>query len=225
LDNAINPGAGDFLELVDSNIGFNKTDPVVNRSIQYKVDLTSPTQPRAEFIAHYQHTVSEIVPCVQEAEYSQTYQGMQVRCYWDYWRVLTRSTRLAGSQVVPVPAEQLLDKQAWDGPLDVTAGEWGTQAIGGLIVLPTNQTRDIVLQYDLLPGVVQANQNELVYTLHIQKQPGLVKLPLTLQVISPENYVLSNPPTGWQSGVDSHTWTWIGTLIHPVDFRLIFTKP
>jgi len=225
LDNAVNPGAGDFLELVDSNIGFNKTDTVVNRSIQYKVDLTNPAQPKAEFSAHYQHTVSVIVPCVQEAEYSQTYQGMQLRCYWDYWRVLTRSTRLTASQVASVPADQLLDKQAWDGTLDVTAGEGNTQAIGGLMVLPTRQTRDIVLKYDLLPGVVQANQNELVYTLHIHKQPGLVKLPLTLQVISPENYVLSSPPTGSQSGVEGHSWTWNGTLIQPLDFKLIFTKP
>ena len=225
LDNAINPGAGDFLELVDSNIGFNKTDPVVNRSIQYKVDLTNLAQPKAEFSAQYQHTISEIIPCVQVAEYSQTYQGMQMRCYWDYWRVLTRSTKLTASQVLPVPADQLLDKQAWDGTLDINAGEGNTQSIGGLLVLPTHQTRDIVLNYDLLPGVVQVNQNELVYTLHIQKQPGLFKLPLILQVISPEDYVLSSPPTGWQVGMDGHTWTWHSTLIQPVDFKLIFTKP
>jgi len=225
LDNAVNPGAADFLELVDSNIGFNKTDPVVNRSIQYKVDLTNPTQPKAEFSAHYQHMVSEIVPCVQEAEYSQTYQGMQMRCYWDYWRVLTRSIRLAGSQVVMVSADQLLDKQTWDGTLDIATGEGNTQAIGGLLVLPTHQTRDIVLKYNLLPAVVQVNQNELVYTLHIQKQPGLVKLPLVLQVVSPENYFLSSPPTGWQVGAEDHTWTWNGTLIHPLDFKLVFTKP
>jgi len=224
LDNSINPVPGDFLELVDSNIGFNKTDPVVNRSIAYKVNLTVPAQPEAEVSVHYQHTISQVVPCVHQAAYSQTYKGMQARCYWDYWRVLTRATQITGSKVASVPASQLLDKQAWDGTLDVNPGEGNTQAIGGLMVLPTNQTGDIVLDYKLQPGVVRVKQNELVYTLHLQKQPGLVKLPVVIEVIVPQEYVLSSSPPGWQAGADVHSWTWNGTLTQPVDISLTFTK-
>jgi hypothetical protein len=133
LDSAVNPPPGDFLELVDSNIGFNKTDPVIKRSIQYKIDLTDPLHPKAEFNALYQHIINLAVACIHQAEYSQSYTGMQERCYWDYWRVLTRSSRLTGSHVTPVPAGELLNKQAWDGALDITAGEGNMQAIGGPI--------------------------------------------------------------------------------------------
>ena len=44
-DGAVLPGVGDFLMVVDSNIGFNKTNAVVESNISYDVDLTKPLSP------------------------------------------------------------------------------------------------------------------------------------------------------------------------------------
>lgn len=91
-------------------------------------------------------------------------------------------------------------------------------------MLPTNQSRQFDLQYDLQPGVVQIKPNEVVYILHIQKQPGLIDLPVTLQVTPPLNFILSGSPTGWKNAPDGRSWTWSGTLIQPLHFSLSFTK-
>jgi len=44
-DGAVHPQEGDFLMVVDTNVGFNKTNAVVQSSLTYDVDLTKPTSP------------------------------------------------------------------------------------------------------------------------------------------------------------------------------------
>ena len=44
-DGAMHPGDGDYLYLVDSNVGFNKVDSVIQRSLAYQVDLSDPESP------------------------------------------------------------------------------------------------------------------------------------------------------------------------------------
>jgi len=44
-DGAVHPEDGDFLMVVDSNIGFNKTNVVVASNLTYDVDLTKPASP------------------------------------------------------------------------------------------------------------------------------------------------------------------------------------
>ena len=42
-DNSLQPGTGDFLMVTDTNMGFNKTNAVVESRISYDVDLTDPS--------------------------------------------------------------------------------------------------------------------------------------------------------------------------------------
>jgi hypothetical protein len=225
LDGSVSPGAGDFLELIDTNVGFNKTDAVVRRSLDYKVDLSDPVHPKADLLIHYQNTITQDVPCQQQAKYSMSYLGMQQRCYWDYWRVYTDSSILTGSQVDKVAADWLLSKQSWDGTLDQTNGESGTHVVGGLLVLPTNQTRDIQLQFDLPASVVENTSKGLAYSLSLQKQAGVKTLAVTLQVIAPVGWALSNHLPGWSMASDGKSWTWQGNLTQGQNFQLVFSRP
>jgi hypothetical protein len=224
LDGSVSPGSGDFLELIDTNVGFNKTDAVVTRSLDYSVDLSDPAHPKANLLIHYQHTITQDVPCHQQAKYSMSYLGMQARCYWDYWRVYTEASTLTGSQVDNVSRDWLLNKQNWDGTLDEGNGESGTHVIGGLLVLPTNQARDVKLQFDLPASVVKNTSRGLTYSLRLQKQAGLKTLAATLHIISPVGWTLSNHLPGWIMANDRKTWTWQGDLTQGQDFQLVFSR-
>jgi hypothetical protein len=225
LDGSLNPGTGDFLELIDTNVGFNKTDAVVRRSLEYSVDLSDPAHSKAGLLIHYQHTITQDVPCQQQAIYSMSYQGMQERCYWDYWRVYTRSAVLTGSQVDKVAADWLLNKQSWDGILDQSDGESGTHVVGGLLVLPTNQTRDVKLQFDLPVSVLENNSKGLSYSLRLQKQAGVETLPVTINVTAPVGWALSSHSPGWILASDGKAWIYQGNLTQGQSFKLEFSRP
>ncbi len=79
-DGALRPGDSDFLYLVDSNVGFNKADSVIQRSLVYQVDLGDLNHPTGEVTLTYQHTGSGDLACKQVISYGNgTYLDMQQR--------------------------------------------------------------------------------------------------------------------------------------------------
>jgi hypothetical protein len=224
LDGALNPAAGDYLSLVDSNIGFNKVDTVIKRAIIYQVDLSQPRSPTAEFQATYQHNITTSVDCKHEASYGKgTYADMQTRCYWDYWRVyLAAGSRLSGSTVPPVAGQMLLNKTDWNGPAHSENAEKGLTVVSGLMVLPTNSRQEFKLALQLAPNSLKSlPQGTWTYALRIQKQPGLELLPVTVTVKLPEGSLPVIVPSGWvkQPG---QNWVWQGNLSGTQDLSLTF---
>jgi len=225
MDGAVHlPAMGDFLMLVDSNVGFNKVDAVIKRSIAYNVDLSHPEKPTAQLKIHYQHPIQQTYPCNQEVKYSTPYQSMEMRCYWDYWRVLTNASRLVKWQIEPVPAEQLMNGEAWSGKPDTGDGDGGTQYTGGLLVLPTNQSKDVILQFDLPVSAVQSLPHGFTYSLRVQKQSALPQLPFILKISIAANLTLLTQEKEWVQESDGVTWTWSGILTQERVFNLVFAS-
>jgi len=50
------PGEGDYLLVVDSNVGWNKVNALVQRDTSYRVTLAPDGSARAELDLHYRHT-------------------------------------------------------------------------------------------------------------------------------------------------------------------------
>ena len=87
-DGALRDVPGDYLMVVDANLGFNKVNPYVTESLSYTVDLRDPAAPRANLTLIHTHTSPLTgVPCRHEARYDLSYEQMMHRCYWDYVRV------------------------------------------------------------------------------------------------------------------------------------------
>ena len=81
----------DGLMVVDSNIGFNKSNALVNRSSSYTVDLTDPQAPLAELVVTHTHSGISEQPCQQwgaDNPQSMLKYPME-RCYYNYFRVVT----------------------------------------------------------------------------------------------------------------------------------------
>ena len=195
-DGAVRQGSNDFLYLVDSNVGFNKVDSVIDRSITYQVDLSNQNLPTGKVTLAYQHSGSGEGPCKQEISYGNgTYQDMQQRCYLDYWRVyVPGGSELITSTAQPVPAEELLNSVGWSGQVESVAGEAGTQVLAGLLMLPQGGTTRVEITYSLPSTIIQniaANVQE--YSLRVQVQPGLEGLPFQIVITLPDQCQLSEP--------------------------------
>ena len=60
----------DSLLVVDSNVGFNKVDPNVDRSIHYKVDLAADGGPQARLsLTYHNRGRGSVGSCIQESRY------------------------------------------------------------------------------------------------------------------------------------------------------------
>jgi len=214
LAHRLEPGTGDYLMVVDSNFGFNKTDALIQRSIHYRVDLSDPAHPSARLALGYTHTGQKDVACVHEASYGTgTYSDLEERCYWDYWRVYTPTgSALTAAQAKPVPGEQLLGGTAWPGVVESYPGEDGTQVFAGVLLLPTRAQEKIRLEY-ALPGtvVVPDGSGGWRYTLRVQKQPGIGSSAIQVEVILPEGYAISSGSQGWKQSSPS-SWIWSAQL-------------
>ena len=199
LDTGVKYQSGDFLYWVDSNIGFNKVDAVINRKLTYEVDLTDLENPKAHLTMEYEHPVSLDIPCVHEATYGQeiAYTNMFQRCYWNYWRVYTPpSTRLVNASVQYVPGDMLLSGKDWQGELDLESDLPGLGMVGGLHIVPTNSLRKVELDFMLSSDILNHENDVLLYELSFLKQLGLNKFPVLFSVTIPETYRFQSYPSG-----------------------------
>jgi hypothetical protein len=181
----------DSLLVVDSNVGFNKVDAVIARSISYEVDLAAETGPRARLTLTYQHLENRpLGACIQESRHSDTYAEMMERCYWDYVRVYVP----AGSQLqqgpdLPLPPGSLLARSTNDvppGPISPTLTEdsWSVWAV--FFDLTTLEQQTLTFEYQLPAAVAEYDLDGCArYRLQVQKQPGTEAVPLRVEVTLP----------------------------------------
>ena len=210
LEGGVHPGGGDYLMLVDWNMGYNKTDPLMVRSVDYEVDLRDPGHPQGRITIRYQNTVKKDVPCKHEATYGDgSYQDQRERCYWNYWRVYKPAgTYLIGYTAPDIPAAWLMSGKAWPGQVAETTGERDSVVLGGFIVVPTNSKGEISLTFGL-PGTVLQKMagGAMEYQLHLQKQAGLDQLPVRVTLKIPSNYIIDPENKVWRTS-EGGVYTW-----------------
>lgn len=195
-DGSLKPTDGDFLMVVDSNLGYNKVNPRVRESISYEVDLTHDI-PRAILTLIYTHTAPAGYPCQPEARYDPIYEKMMDRCYWDYIRIyIPYGSKLQEATRIPIPPESLWHREGESGEValyEAEEGPWTVMAVMSLLPPSTTQTRFFV--YSLPLEVIKWEDNEGFYHLKVQKQPGTLGHPLMVKVsLPPEAELISVEP-------------------------------
>jgi hypothetical protein len=193
-DGALLSTEGDYLQVVDANVGFNKVDPNVQREIDYRLDLRDPGQPRATTTVRYRNqSPAQMGPCVQGVEQLPTYEARMIGCYWNLVRFyVPEGARLLEAEREPWPAGSLLARyQFTEGQSVSDAGPSSGPAEKGKIpfslffVVPPGETRDVRLEWQLPPGIVTYEQDGIHYRLTVQKQSGTAAIPLRVTVTLP----------------------------------------
>jgi hypothetical protein len=195
-DGAVKYTGDDFLMAVDTNIGFNKTNAVVETRLTYDVDLSDLTQPAATLTVTHHNNASADVSCLQwgverppgEKEYPID------ACYWNYMRVYVP----AGSELLEatpqhVPDEWMTWSKGIDAPVDLLdEAVSGLQAFGTLMVVPGSGSQMDRFQYQLPAQVLTEVGDQIHYRLYVKKQPGTLAVPLTLRIHLPARAVLKS---------------------------------
>lgn len=184
------PGGTDLLMVVDSNMGYNKANRLVDRRYSYAVDLSADGETQSELVVHYSHQGPPLDgPCrVEDGFLSEVvidYSRMAQLCYWNYLRVyVPMGSRLREWSRHPVPAESILVKRNWDGDV-VTANDlpW-LSTFSNFLLVPASQELESWLKYSPPIRLLETDEGERRYDLLIVKQAGTrpesVKVRVTL---------------------------------------------
>lgn len=204
-DGALAEPEGDYLMVVDTNMGFNKVNAVVEQSLHYAVDLTDPADPRATLTVHHRHPVAGWTgPCDQTPRYDATYEEMTRRCYYDYLRVYAApGARLVQATPHSIPASILLSGERQAGDVEVSSAEDGKTTLATFLVVSPGEDLRTTFVYSLPGDLVEQHDGVWHYTLTVQKQPGTDANPITvtLQLPAGANVAHIAPtPSAQQSG-------------------------
>ena len=201
----------DFLMVVDSNVGFNKTNALMQTTIDYQVNLANLIHP----VGNLTITLTNNSQVNLEASTECIQAGGDIRklpldqrkyimddCYWTYLRVYAPAeSQLISSTPHEIPQKWPLREKIIPARTDVLDEKiFGTQAFGTLLVVPKGQTLQTSYSYQL-PAMVVSSQPDgktFNYSLKIQKQPGTQAVPLTFHLELPPGMVIKNPSPGLQ---------------------------
>ena len=195
-DGGLHTSSGDYLMVVEANVGFNKASVKLLRRYAYDVDLTQ-SPPRATVTLSYTHTSQIEIACKSEARYDPEYKQMMDRCYWGYLRLyVPEGAQLLHASRHPIPADSVANGKPWDGQARVSiAPEGGYTVFEQAVLLPTASQVTVQFTYTLPAGVVAPAspgmpEDALVYRLLWQKQAGLMAFPARVMLHLPRNAVL-----------------------------------
>ncbi len=202
-DGAIRSTEGDYLLVVDTNVGFNKVDPHVERAIDYQVVIDQDGEAHGEVrITYWNESKKKVKECVQEARHEPTYDQMMEGCYWDYLRLyVPEGSLMTGATEIPLPEGSLPRRlggaEADEGGPIVGPPEGGKEVLSHFFVVPPGQELEVRFAYDLPAWVFQKADGR--YNLLVQKQPGTQAVPFRFSIIVPPGLTVveAGPKPTW----------------------------
>ncbi|MCD4670981.1 MAG: DUF4012 domain-containing protein [Actinomycetia bacterium] len=190
-DGSLATTEGDFLAVIEANVGYNKASCKIERAFAYEVDLSQ--QPlQSQLTLTYTHTSQVDIPCVAEARYDFQYEKMMDRCYWAYLRLyLPEGARLVKASRHLIPAAAMWDGRPWDGEPLLGEPERDHAVVEQAFLLPMASQVALHFVYELPAGILQEEAGGVFhYHLDLQKQAGLDAVPVDISLRLPSNAVV-----------------------------------
>jgi len=194
---SINGDKNDFIYVVDSNIGWTKSDRNVERKMHYEIDLSDQPITSNLRIYYYNHSAPSAAPCEpQWINRGKSYFDLKNACYWDYIRIyVPDSARMIHGTPMPLPKMSVAVETGYEEPGFDTISVYEQHArsvFSGVFTI--EHGRDISLEfiYELPRSLIEATEGLNKYSLLVQKQPGIqrrvssftIKLPKFSTIIS-----------------------------------------
>ena len=185
-------GEGDFLAVVEANVGYNKASAHVSRRLRYEVDLSGSIPIGAVELRYENHNPAS-QPCDARVRYDARYQDMMDRCYWAYVRLyVPEDSTLDAASRHPIPPELLVSRQPWPGEAQIELIERYT-VFSQAFLLPRAEVEVLTFAYTLPPTVVVSEPSGVQsYRLVIHKQAGWSELQVEVGLRLPESAVVLN---------------------------------
>jgi hypothetical protein len=227
-DGAVRPEVGDFLMVVDTNVGFNKTNAMVQSSLVYDVDLTKMVSPTSSLSVVHKNNAAPVI-CAQSIRNKKYPPGEEQYllddCYWNYMRIyMPNGTNLLDAIPQYVPANWMVVKQDVPARVDnVDEKIEGVQAFGTLQVVPGGESLATSFHFALPNSIIQTMNGQSIYHLLIQKQPGTKDIPITVRVHLPNNVLINKVTPG--AVIQNPNILYQSTLQTDLRLEVVFQTP
>ncbi len=203
-----NPTAQDFLLILDTNMGFNKSNMHVERSIAYQVDLpqNSPAQATVTVTYNHTNTPGDDSICEQGISYANapTYQEIADRCYFNYLRLYTvPGATLLDATGHSVPAEVLLSDTPWNKPAGIVNEFASFTTFANFMMVPRGETVATTFHYQLPTSIIRQQDGNNVYQLWLRKQAGTGEQPVAVTLMLPTGSSVMQVNASSQASISS----------------------
>lgn len=230
-DGAVRSNAGDFLLVVDSNIGFNKVNAVIDESLSYEIDLSKINEPTAMLNVTLHNNAVGHPECGVRSNsnnfnFENSYTNEINRCYVDYLRIYKPAgVDLLESTPHSVPAEMMPWNETIPAKVDDLIDENlpGIRGYGTLFYVPGGQSLETKFTFQIPASVLETNGNLVTYILHIQKQSGTIALPVTITIHFPAGAELTESSS--EGILAGSVWTLNTDLRQDIELSVTFKKP
>lgn len=192
------PFDGDYLMVVDSNIGFSKSNAIIEQSIKLEIDISDPQAPRKFVELTYRNPADSGKACNDPVEPDERYYPV-TRCYGDYLRIYTpQGSLLKAATPHPVPAEWTVDGRFIPARVDtITDDVDGFSVFGTYFFVPLGETLSTSFTLESPASIIlQKDEKTFIYRLKIQKQPGTVAIPVFFKLALPAGATIQNASDG-----------------------------
>ncbi|MCB0207768.1 MAG: DUF4012 domain-containing protein [Anaerolineae bacterium] len=219
----IHPGDGDYLMMVDANLGFNKASAVVQRGLTYDIVLATDGSAKAHTRLTYQHQgQNRSEPCVLLGSHGTLYEDNMHFCYWNYMRLVTpAAAKLISGPSMVVEGQYLLRGETTTGKIDVESIS-DKQSWGQLFLLAPGDTASLDFVYDLPAGTARLrNEGLWEYTLYLQKQPGTLQTKTAITITLPDGAAFHHSQPALET--NGQTQTFMTELKTDQEIRLYYT--
>lgn len=217
----------DYLQVVDTNVGYNKANQFIERELQYHVTLADDGSATADMTISHIHTgTADDQPCVQGTvdEYvaKSGYLALADKCFFNYLRVYVPggSTLIAGPNQV-VPGDIWYGNYDWDKETAVAEEIPGFTTFSNFIYVPKGQTVNSSYQYQLPTTITHQEGSTINYKLLVEKQAGADPYPTEINITLPPGKklqtVLPQPTT-----IEGQTIQFVQELARDIEISLTY---
>ena len=188
---------GDYLMVVDSNVGYNKVNANLQVTYDYNIYISKGGETVGQLFLNYQNKSHGFTnKCVQGLPIGYpSYEELSHGCYWNYLRLYLPkgSIPIAWSNLT-LPDGSLYaqldpfhEKDTFTHYL-----ESNKTVLGGLFVVPQGQQHSLMFSYELPPLISNDKNSNNVYSLVVQKQPGTQDRNLNVSIHYPLEWTLKS---------------------------------
>lgn len=175
----------DFLGVIDANVGINKTNYYLKRTIDQKVTwdkdgklttsvtvaYTNTSKKESQFGGDYKNYVRFVLPA-----------NVQLQ------EVVVNGVKQPTIDAIIDPAVFTAEDFSPPKELEIESGqEQGKDSIGFLVLVPTGQTKTVTISY-VKSGVIDLKNSVFLYNLRLFKQPGTLEDPYSFSFVYPSSY-------------------------------------
>ncbi|MFT7587003.1 MAG: hypothetical protein ACI9EW_003443 [Cellvibrionaceae bacterium] len=175
----------DFLLLAQNNVGYNKSNRMLETALEYNVQLHATGGGSASLKTKWFHAGSNGNEFCELSFFSYApglvYSDMIQECNWNHIRLYTPpNTRLIDSGIYPIEAEKMTSKIAWPGETRAITNDLaGFTVFENLRLLPAGESSEFDINYELDTVVQNNTAGEKVYRLNLIRQAGVYPYPET----------------------------------------------